>query len=174
MKLGMCLVSDGATQQGYGGPTQLLFYLVSKHICQSTKSQYKDKLSGDTGLVSFPVSTQRKQTVLCYKDDSVLCECTSEGPLQGDRECNTSFLQVFLSLIKWKNRRIIPLIKYDSLSCFYCCIYFSHQWNCIVIHTCVFLHVSHCVLAGKALVLITAHRYLHSFHSFNIKAVIMQ
>lgn len=110
-----------------GALTQLLFYLVSKHVCQSTKSQYKDELSGDTSLPSFPVSNQRKQTVSSYKDDSVLSECTSEGPLQGDRERNTSFLQVFLPLIKWMNKSIIPLLKYDSLRCFYCCVYFSRQ-----------------------------------------------
>lgn len=76
------------------------FYLVSKHICQSTKSQYEDGLSGDTSLAFFPVSNQRKQTVWGYKDDSVGSERTSEGPLQGDRERSTTFLHVFLSLIK--------------------------------------------------------------------------
>lgn len=100
MKQRMCLISGGATQQGYGGPAQLLSYLVSKHICQSTKPQYKDEPSGDTSLAVFPESNQRKQTVSGCKDDSVLSERTSESPLQGDRKHNTTFLHVVLPLIK--------------------------------------------------------------------------
>lgn len=95
----MGLVSGDDTQQRDVGPAQLL-YLVSKHICQSTTSQYKDELSRDTSLVIYPVSNQHKQTISGYKDDSVHCECTSEGPLQGDREWDAAFLHVFFPLIK--------------------------------------------------------------------------
>lgn len=100
VKLEMCLISGDATLQCNGGPAQPLFYLVSKHICQSNTSQYKDELSGDTSLAIYPVSNQHKQTISGYKDDSVHCERTSVGPLQGDRECDATFLNVFLPLIK--------------------------------------------------------------------------
>ena len=62
------------------------FYLVSKHVCQSTAPRYEEELSGDGSLASFPLSNQCKQTVSGCKDDSALSERTSEGPLQGDGE----------------------------------------------------------------------------------------
>lgn len=100
MKQGMRLISGDATQQCDGGPAQLLFYLVSKHICQSTTSQHKDELSRDTSLAIYPVSNQHKQTISGYKDDSLHCECTSEGPPRGDRKCGAAFLHVCFPFIK--------------------------------------------------------------------------
>lgn len=65
---------------------RILFYLVSKHVCQSTTPRYEEELSGDGSLAFFPLSNQCKQTVSGCKDDSALSERTSEGPLQGDGE----------------------------------------------------------------------------------------
>lgn len=96
MKLGMRLAPGGAARQGDGA----LFYLVSKHICQSSEPQSEDEPPADTGLAFFPVRNRRKQTVSGCKDDSVLSERTSDGPLQGDRERSNTFLHVSLSLIK--------------------------------------------------------------------------
>lgn len=50
-------------------PLNCFFYLVSKHVCQSSELWYKDELSGDTSLAFFPVSNQCKQTASGYRDD---------------------------------------------------------------------------------------------------------
>lgn len=93
MKLGMCLVSGSATQQGDGA------LLSSFFIC--SQNTFVNQPSRNTWTsCQETLSNQRKQTVSGYKDDSVVSECTSEGTLQGDRECNTKFLHVLLSLIK--------------------------------------------------------------------------
>lgn len=65
---------------GRRGPAaQRRFCLVSKHICQSSKSQNKSGLSGDARLAVCPVINHLKLTVSGCKDDNIGCERTSEG-----------------------------------------------------------------------------------------------
>lgn len=95
MKLGMRLVPGGAARQGDGA----LFYLVSKHICQSSEPQSEDEPPADTGLAFFPVRNRRKQTVSGCKDDSVLSELTAHCRETGNAATH-SFMFPSLSLNK--------------------------------------------------------------------------